>query len=90
MWRPDPQVSVWSTSETIWQQSFSVIPSALCPDLLCYDRIGAADGWRGRIGRAFFWLTARVASAMICQDVDVKTVQDRDIARGIRARGGGT
>lgn len=26
----------------------------LCPDVLCYQQIGAADGWRGRIVRAFF------------------------------------
>lgn len=28
----------------------------LCPDLLRYELIGEADGWRGRIVRAFFWL----------------------------------
>ena len=90
MSRPDPRMAIWLTSGTVWQGPFSAVQSVLCPDLLRYDQIGAADGWRGRIVRAFFWLPARVASAMICQDVDVKTVQDRDIARGIRARGGGT
>lgn len=29
---------------------------ALCPDLLRYEQIGAADNWRGRVVRAFFWL----------------------------------
>ena len=28
----------------------------ICPDLLCYSDIGAADSLRGRVVRAFFWL----------------------------------
>jgi len=28
----------------------------LCPDLLEYAHIGAADNLRGRVVRAFFWL----------------------------------
>jgi hypothetical protein len=28
----------------------------LCPDLLRYEQIGEADGWRGRTVRGFFWL----------------------------------
>ena len=32
------------------------VPVALCPDLLRYEQIGAADGWRGRVVRGFFWL----------------------------------
>lgn len=35
-----------------WQQTGGPI----CPDLLRYEQIGEADGWRGRIVRAFFWL----------------------------------
>jgi hypothetical protein len=31
-------------------------PAYLCPDLLRYEQIGAADGLRGRVVRAFFWL----------------------------------
>lgn len=31
-------------------------PDHLCPDLLRYEQIGAADNWRGRTVRAFFWL----------------------------------
>jgi hypothetical protein len=31
-------------------------PEHLCPDLLRYEQIGAADGPRGRLVRAFFWL----------------------------------
>lgn len=28
----------------------------ICPDMLRYDQIGAADGFRGHVVRAFFWL----------------------------------
>ena len=31
-------------------------PSFLCPDLLRWEQIGAADGGRGLVVRAFFWL----------------------------------
>ncbi len=33
-----------------------VTPCHLCPDLLRYENIGAADGLRGRAVRAFFWI----------------------------------
>ena len=33
-----------------------VTPGHLCPDLLRWENIGAADGLRGRVVRAFFWL----------------------------------
>ncbi len=33
-----------------------VTPDHLCPDLLCYENIGAADGPRGRVVRGFFWV----------------------------------
>lgn len=36
--------------------SLTGTPSALCPDLLRYEQIGEADGLRGRVVRAFFWL----------------------------------
>lgn len=32
-----------------------VSPDHLCPDLLRYEQIGAADNWRGRVVRAFFF-----------------------------------
>lgn len=32
-----------------------VTPEHLCPDLLRYEQIGAADNLRGRVVRAFFW-----------------------------------
>lgn len=32
------------------------VPSALCPDLLRWEQLGTADGRRGRVVRAFFWL----------------------------------
>ena len=34
----------------------TVVVGAICPDLLEYKHIGAADNWRGRVVRAFFWL----------------------------------
>lgn len=33
-----------------------LLVAPICPDLLDYDAIGAADGLRGRVVRAFFWL----------------------------------
>ena len=33
-----------------------VTPNCLCPDLLRLENIGAADGFRGRVVRGFFWL----------------------------------
>lgn len=33
-----------------------LIGTPICPDLLDYSAIGAADNWRGRVVRAFFWL----------------------------------
>ena len=34
----------------------TAMQTSLCPDLLRYEQIGAADGWRGRVVRGFFWL----------------------------------
>ena len=39
-----------------WDRVETASASALCPDLLRYEQIGEADGWRGRLVRAFFWL----------------------------------
>jgi hypothetical protein len=36
--------------------TFTSTLSAICPDLLSLDEIGAADNLRGRVVRAFFWL----------------------------------
>jgi hypothetical protein len=33
-----------------------VTPHHLCPDMLSYANIGPADGLRGRVVRAFFWV----------------------------------
>src|SRR6266581_9750390 len=33
-----------------------VTPDHLCPDLLRWENIGAADGPRGRVARGLFWL----------------------------------
>ena len=43
------------TSFTGTVEFTTLAPSALCPDLLRYEQIGQADGWRGRVVRAFFW-----------------------------------
>lgn len=44
-------VTRWSVEAPL-----TVNGSALCPDLLDHRAIGVADGWRGRVVRAFFWL----------------------------------
>jgi hypothetical protein len=36
--------------------TYTASPSYLCPDLLRYEQIGAADGLRGRVVRAMFWV----------------------------------
>lgn len=44
--------------------AFTLVPTSgtrilvcpICPDLLDYDALGEADGLRGRVVRAFFWL----------------------------------
>jgi hypothetical protein len=33
-----------------------VTPDCLCPDLLRHGQLGEADGWRGRVVRAFFFV----------------------------------
>jgi len=34
--------------------------SYICPDLLRLSQIGAADGWRGKAVRIFFWILKKV------------------------------
>lgn len=46
---PDP----WWTAGTAGSR---VLVCPVCPDLLDYAAIGAADNWRGRVVRAFFWI----------------------------------
>ena len=50
VWTSDAGNLVLSVSDT----TSSV--ESLCPDLLRYEQIGAADGWRGRVVRAFFFV----------------------------------
>lgn len=48
-----------SSTDVVWEQpppNLTAAPQWLCPDLLRYEQIGAADGLRGRVVRAFFWL----------------------------------
>jgi hypothetical protein len=53
-------VYVSDTTQDITNQSTSnkiqIVTIPLCPDLLRYDQLGAADNLRGRVIRAFFWL----------------------------------
>ena len=48
-----PLVGDWSNPQT---SGTYVTPDHLCPDLLRYEQIGAADNLRGRVVRGFFWL----------------------------------
>lgn len=41
---------------TIGVNAWTASGAALCPDVLDYRAIGAADNWRGRVVRVFFWL----------------------------------
>lgn len=52
----NPQL--WPPTQEIisYQGIYTRVPYALCPDLLRYDQIGAADNLRGRFVRGFFWL----------------------------------
>lgn len=43
-------------SPTTYSLGTFVTPAHLCPDILRYEQIGAADGWRGRVVRAFFFV----------------------------------
>ncbi len=54
-WLPgvDPKTGMVSTSYAL---GTFVTPSHLCPDLLRYEQLGAADNWRGRMVRGFFFL----------------------------------
>ena len=50
------QTAVWTTAAPfLLRESTGSSPPALCPDLLRYSQLGEADGWRGRVVRAFFW-----------------------------------
>lgn len=44
----------------VYQQTSSgvtrILTVPICPDLLDYAALGAADNWRGRVIRSFFWL----------------------------------
>lgn len=44
------------TTLVISADGVAVTPDHLCPDLLRWSNIGAADGLRGRVVRAFFWV----------------------------------
>jgi len=55
----DANGTPWPTVGTalvLTRDGILVTPDHLCPDLLRYENIGSADGPRGRVVRAFFWL----------------------------------
>jgi hypothetical protein len=45
-----------TTGSVVIEPGSSLPPTALCPDMLRYENIGAADGLRGHVVRGFFWL----------------------------------
>ena len=45
-----------TTSEQQTTSATKIIAYPICPDLLEYRDLGAADNMRGRVIRAFFWL----------------------------------
>lgn len=46
---------IWTIAELNRHGATATNSTARCPDRLRYDQLGAADGWRGRVVRAFFW-----------------------------------
>jgi hypothetical protein len=42
--------------ETQYSSGVKLVSVPICPDLLEHRDLGAADCWRGRIIRSFFWL----------------------------------
>ena len=48
-------ITRWFLSDGTPEGTTEVI-SYLCPDLLDYASIGAADNWRGWVVRVFFWV----------------------------------
>jgi hypothetical protein len=51
-----PQVAVSGYSQVRTAAVSRLVGVPICPDLLDHTAIGEADGWRGRIVRAFFQL----------------------------------
>lgn len=54
-----PVVHRYFTPPTVTRTSSKLIGVPICPDLLSYADLGAADNLRGRVVRAFFWLIRR-------------------------------
>jgi len=49
----DPSIVIWTNP---FPKAWTTTNSAICPDLLCHSQLGAADGWRGRVVRAVFFV----------------------------------
>ena len=45
-----------TSGTNVYSATYTSAPYWICPDLLRYEDIGAADNLRGRVVRAFFWL----------------------------------
>lgn len=64
MEKVEPQAYFLDTNGRIWVvngrgthlMNSTATQTAICPDLLRYEQIGEADGLRGRVVRAFFWV----------------------------------
>jgi hypothetical protein len=53
-----PEGTTYTNIRTGSATQFAATSSAsvICPDLLRYEQLGEADGLRGKLVRAFFWL----------------------------------
>jgi hypothetical protein len=51
----NPDKLVWMTPPYA-NASTRLVGIPFCPDLLTYESLGAADNWRGRVVRGFFFL----------------------------------
>jgi hypothetical protein len=57
-WTNGPNVTTVGMPDGAWPVTYTIttgLPQVVCPDLLTIDRIGEADGLRGKVVRGFFW-----------------------------------
>lgn len=56
-WQPGPHFYHWPPPGVpMTSTSIQMVGVPICPDLVRYEQIGAADNLRGRVVRVFFWL----------------------------------
>jgi hypothetical protein len=53
---PCPDLRIDHLELTTTSNQVRMVGVPICPDLLRFDQLGEADGWRGRLVRGFFWL----------------------------------